>query len=181
MSLFASAAGSSVKFNNPGDTFTGQVTAAPFEKQQTVFNSGGQLAYYAPKAGQAQGDPKMQIVVPMIDQAGNEQTLYVSSPRMKKAIGAAMTAAGAPDIQVGGVLTVTFTALEQGKGAQPAKAFTASYQAPSAGQAPAQQAPAPYAQAAPVGQPYGAAASDPWATPTQQVGFAQPAYQPAPY
>lgn len=186
MSLFASASGSSVKFTNPGDTFTGQVTAQPFEKQQTIFGTQGQLAYYAPKAGQVEGDPKMQIVVPMIDQAGNEQTLYVASPRMKKAIGQAMTAAGANDISVGGVLTVTFTAFEQGKGAQPAKAFTASYQAPGA--APQQAAPAApaapaqsYAQAAPVGQPYGAATSDPWAAPTQQVGFAQPAYQPAPY
>lgn len=190
MSLFASAAGSSVKFTNPGDSFTGQVTAQPFEKQQQVFNSGGQLAFYPPKPGQVQGDPKMQIVVPMTDMAGNEQTLYVASPRMKKAIGAAMNAAGATDIEIGGVLTVTYDRSEQGKGAQPAKVFSATYQKP--GTAPAQAAPAQQYQqpvAAPVGQPYGAPAAnavstypnDPWATPAQPVGFAQPAYQPAPY
>ncbi len=180
MSLFASASGSGVKFTNPGDSFTGTVAAAPFESQQTVYNGNGALAFYPAKPGQTQGDPKMQIVVPMVNQSGGEQTLYVDKPGLKQAIGAAMTAAGAADIEVGGTLTVTFTHAEQGRGAQPAKKFSATYQAPGAAPA-APQAPAQQYQPAPTGQPYGAPTNDPWATPAQPVGFAQPQYQPAPY
>jgi hypothetical protein len=82
-----------------------------------------------------------------------KRTLYVKG-EMKKAIGAALRAAGAK-MAVGGTLTVTFSGEEPTAG-YPKKLYTATYAAPAPGGAffeePAVGTPAPVA-AAHVGQP----------------------------
>lgn len=121
-----------VKFTNPGDSITGTVTGNPREQQSTKFGS-TDLDYWP------NGDPKMQILVDLHtaerldgDDDG-DRTLYVSSTAQKKAIGEAMRAAGASDIEKGGTLTVTFTGYDQASKnpANPKKLYTASYVKPN--------------------------------------------------
>jgi hypothetical protein len=153
MSLFNTSTGKGVKFQNPGDSVTGTVTRAPFEQQSTKFGS-TELDFWP------NGDPKMQILVPMQTQLRDdaeddgERTLYVSSTAQKRAIGDAITAAGVQDVEVGGTLTITFTGFDPAsKNPQnPKKLYAASYLKPStplatAGQPPvAQQAYQPPVQ-----------------------------------
>lgn len=163
MGFFAPSAGAAVKFDNVGDTFTGRISGALSERQST---------YNGTPRTTKKGQPVMEIVVPMIDANGNERTLYASAWRMKRAITDAVTVSGAKDVEEGGILTVTFSGHEQGEGAQPAKAFTAQYQAPGAA-APAPQATPQQAYEQPMQQQ---AYQQP-AAPQQYAQQPQQAYQ----
>lgn len=156
MSLFNTTTGRGIKFATIGDSVTGTVTRTPFEQQMTKFGSQDLDTW-------PNGDPKMQIIVGL--QTGlredqdddGERTLYVSSTAMKKAIGEAMAQAGAPDVEAGGTLTVTYVGNDPAsKNPQnPKKLYQAQYSKPTG--AFAQQAPASvpvqaYAQPAPTQQ-----------------------------
>lgn len=156
MGFFSPNAGAAVKFENVGDTITGRISGALSERQAT---------YNGQARTTKKGKPVMEIVVPMIDTNGNERTLYASSWRMQRAIQDAVMVSGAKDVEQGGVLTVTFSGHEQGEGAQPAKAFSAQYQAPGA--APAESA-----------APQQAAAPQQYAQQPQQAAPQQYAQQP---
>lgn len=166
MSLFAPTGGRGLKFPTPGTSHTGKVSRAPYEKQQTKF--GTQDPDYWPN-----GDPKMQIVVeldtderdPNESNDDGARTLYVSSGVMKRAIADAMLKAGADDIEVGGILTVTYTGNDpQSKNpANPKKLYEAAYQKPVP----------PLAQAAPQQAP---AAATQQAAPAPQAVQAQPGW-----
>lgn len=190
MSLFITSGGKSVKFPTPGASITGTVTRPPREQQQTKF--GTTEPDYWPN-----GDPKLSIVVdldtperdPQDANDDGARTLYVSSSKMKRAIGDAILKAGASDIEVGGTLTVQYTGNDPASKnpANPAKLYAAAYQPPSSPLAPPQQATAPAPQpvaqapqqaATPVSQQQG----DKW-NPTTPPGAAQAtaqAAQPAP-
>ncbi len=121
MSFFASTS-SSVSFEEKNVEFVGQVSGPTITKQATVYKS-TDLATWP------NGDPKMQALVPLTDQDGNERTLYVpASSRLQKAIGAALAAAGVSDLEVGGVLGVSWIGFATGKSSsQPPKDYSARY------------------------------------------------------
>lgn len=151
MSLFESSS-KGVKFDTVGASITGVVKSAPRERQQTKYST--QEPDFWPN-----GDPKMQILVDLqTDQRvdpndDGERTLYVASPKMRKAIGEAIRAANASDILPGGTLTVTFIGNDPASKnpANPAKLYQAQYTAPTSAfvqpSAPVQQPQAPVQQA----------------------------------
>lgn len=150
MSLFESSS-KGLKFDTIGVTHTGTVKSAPRERQQTKF--GTQEPDFYPN-----GDPKMQILVDLQTELRDdpnddgERTLYVASKNMKRAIAQAIREAGADDLTVGGVLTVTYVGNDPASKnpANPAKLYQAKYtpgsnafaQEPPAPPAAVQQAPA---------------------------------------
>jgi len=149
MSLFDSS-NKGVKFANIGDRIVGTINGAPYERQQTKFNT--QDPAFWPN-----GDPMMQILVPLQTQMredandDGERTLYVASKNMRKAIGDAIRESGASDLLPGGVLTVQYVGNDPAsKNPQnPAKMYTAQYTAPSSAFA---QQPAAAAAQQPVQQ-----------------------------
>ncbi|WP_371031246.1 hypothetical protein [Pseudoclavibacter sp. JSM 162008] len=183
MSLFITTGGKGLKFQNPGDTHTGTVSRAPREQQQTKFGSQEPDTW-------PNGDPKMQVVVEL-DTAerdpadGNDdgsRTLYVSSSAMKRAIGDAIIAAGAEDIEVGGILTVTFTGFDPtSKNPQnPKKLYQAGYARPTSPLAPQGQPAAagqPPIQAY-VGNPAAAAQQAAWNQAPQAAPGQQDVWNP---
>ncbi len=154
MSLFDSGS-KGIKFEHPGDTIVGTISAPPREQQQMKF--GTQTPDTWPD-----GSPKMQILVSLqTDLAEDEnddggRTLYVASKHMKRAIAQAMRDAKAQDVEIGGKLTVSFTGFDpNSKNPQnPAKLYTASYiKAGSALAQPATTAAPAQQQADPVAAP----------------------------
>lgn len=159
----------SAKFDAIGTTVGGVITRIGDPMQQTDFSSGKPLTW-------DDGTPRMQLPVtvqtdlrdPSNPLDDGKRTLYVKG-EMKKAIGAALRAAGAK-MAVGGTLTVTFSGEEPTAGF-PKKLYTATYAPPAAGffEEPAQpvaaahvgpppaapQPAAPAAQPAPAGVPAG--------------------------
>lgn len=123
--------GKSVKFVSVGDEFTGKISAPVVLKQATEFGSN------APKFYPKSGDPIMEEIISLLDlNAPSEEeapsTLYVSSPKMRQAIGEAILAAGATDLQVGGTLQLKFTGHGTGKNpSQPPKLYSARYAPPA--------------------------------------------------
>jgi hypothetical protein len=159
----------SAKFDAIGTTVGGVITRIGDPMQQTDFSSGKPLTW-------DDGTPRMQLPVtvqtdlrdPSNPLDDGKRTLYVKG-EMKKAIGAALRAAGAK-MALGGTLTVTFSGEEPTAGF-PKKLYTATYAPPAAGffEEPAQpvaaahvgpppaapQPAAPAAQPAPAGVPAG--------------------------
>jgi len=121
----------SAKFDAIGTTVGGVITRIGEPMQQTDFSSGKPLTW-------DDGTPRMQLPVtvqtdlrdPSNPLDDGKRTLYVKG-EMKKAIGAALRAAGAK-MALGGTLTVTFSGEEPTAGF-PKKLYTATYAAPAAG------------------------------------------------
>lgn len=131
---FFSGGGKSVKFPNIGDSVTGVVAMVHPPEQQTTPQ--GELVF-----DKKTNAPKMQIRIELetderdpADQFDDgRRTLYVKG-WMKGAIGDAMRRAGASGApQIGGKLTVKFTAEEPNPGMSATKKYEASYTPPSAG------------------------------------------------
>jgi hypothetical protein len=116
------------KFASPGATVTGIVSYEPTDSQVRVFGSMTELKFWP------DGKPVMQTRVVLKTADGTEWAIYVKD-RMAAAVRKAVAESGAPDVEVGGTLTVTFTELGEGKGAQPPKLYEAKYVAPVAGAA----------------------------------------------
>ncbi len=183
MSLFATSTGKGVKFNEIGARITGKIAQLPFEKQATKFGSQEPDTW-------PNGDPKMQVVVPLTDTNApredanddGDRTLYVSSTAMKKAIFAAISASGAQDVQIGGTLTVQYTGNDPASQnpANPKKLYQAQYSPPATGLA--QPAAAPAAAPAPAPQQYQqpAPAAPAYTQPPAAAPQAAPAPAPAP-
>lgn len=184
MSLFDSSS-KGVKFDVVGATVTGTVKSAPRERQQTKF--GSQEPDFWPN-----GDPKMQILVDLqTDQRADmsddgARTLYVASGNMKRAIGEAIRAAGAPDLQPGGTLTVQYIGNDPASKnpANPAKMYAAQYTAPTSAfvQQPAAAAPpvvqTGYQQPSVAPQPVAPPMQQPPVQPVAAPPIAQPVQQP---
>jgi hypothetical protein len=157
---FFSGGGKSVKFPNIGDSVTGIVAAVHPPEQQTTPQGD-------PVVDKKTGAPKMQIRIELetderdpSDQFDDgRRTLYVKG-WMKGAIGDAMRRAGVSGApQIGGKLTVKFTAEEPNPGLSATKKYEATYVPPStavaatdgffAGEPVTQQVPGTPAPAAP--------------------------------
>lgn len=121
MSLIGQTAAPAAKFKNVGDSISGTILNVE-DYQTTEFADD-------PKRGVKKGDPKtwddgnpkMGVRIGL-DTDDGEQTLYVESRRMLKAIQGAVRNAGAKDANEGATLTVTFTGYDG-----PAKTYEATY------------------------------------------------------
>ena len=168
---FFDGGGKAVKFEAANQGVSGVIVGqagangqlAPYlETQQTDYTT-KELAFYK------DGNPIMQAVILLqtedrVDSDDDGQrTVYVNKTRMKRAIQHALRDAGAPDLAVGGVLTLWMTGTEKSKGGgSDAKTFAAQYQPPTGGLAPsAPAAAAPAAPPAPVAAPPAPVAAPP--------------------
>lgn len=142
----------SAKFGSVGDTHSGPITERPTVVQQRDFED-GELKLWN------DGNPMMQLVVtiqtanrdPQIVDDDGTRRLFVKGA-MKAAIQQAVKASGAKGLEVGGILTVTYTHDGEAKGRlNPPKQFRAEY-VPSATAALSTPDPAP-AVPAPAGTP----------------------------
>lgn len=157
--------GKSAKFDTFGDIVTGTITEPPEMRQQTKMGSGEPLTW-------DDGSPKMQLVVTLQTQLREDadddgiRKVYVkgskdpASKSLHAAVAAAVVAAGAKGLQVGGTLTVTYTGngVSKTPGFNPPKQYAAVYAQPTGaeflGTAPAA---APAVPAAPAPAPVPAA------------------------
>lgn len=189
--LFGSNA-PSAKFDNPGTTVGGTITAPPRTKQEKEWNNATRRSDGPPKFFPS-GDPIMEVLVdvqtqqrdPSIQNDDGIRTIYISGKRLKDAVRDAVRQSGAQRLEVGAELHVTFTGLGEAPsvGANQPKEFAVRY-VPAAqgaifgGQQPPQGQPQQFAQGgyvqpqAPVQQPQQAYQ----APPAQQ--YQQPPAQP---
>lgn len=129
----------SAKFERPGDTITGRVDREPEQQQQQEYGTGRPLVW-------DDGSPRWQIKVVLQTEQRDPNRQFddgrravylkgpVKRPSILKAVRDAVQAAGAPGLQVGGTLTVTYTGddLTSTAPIKP-KLYTATYTRPSAG------------------------------------------------
>lgn len=162
------------KFANPGDTLTGRIVAPPQAYQEREYdkdNPGGG----APKTYPS-GDPIMAVYVdlatdlrdPAIQDDDGTRRLYIEGRYLKADIRDAIRAAGAPGLEVGGVLTVSFTHREDPEDKRSRKFWQAKY-VPAGNAAlmtDTEPAPAPAAAAAPAPTPTPAPVPTPPAGPS---------------
>jgi hypothetical protein len=128
----------SAKFTEIGDKYAGRIVAMN-ERQQTDIN-GKLLAF-------DDGTPRMQWVITIEQASGDNVQLYAKGGNFKaakgtgnsmlSAIGAAVRAAGAGAVDVGGQLAVQYTGDSVAQpGRFPAKLYTAQYQPPAPASVP---------------------------------------------
>ena len=174
---FFGGSAKSAKFETIGETVGGPITHIGSEQQQTEFGSGKPLFW-------DNGEPRTQLPITVqtnlrdaSDATDDGQRTFYVKGEMKKAIGAALRAAGAK-MAIGGTITITYTGDEPTKGF-PKKLYSATYTPPVPGagffEEQPQQAPQPVAQApvaapqpvaqAPVAAPQPAAQQAPQAAP----------------
>lgn len=109
MSFFAPSTGSSVKFTQQGVELQLLINGPVTEVQDTKFGT------QEPKFW-ADGTPALKALVPVLNEQGEAQTLHVpKGSRLHKSIGAALGAAGAGDLEQGGLLGITWTGFGTGK------------------------------------------------------------------
>lgn len=147
----------SAKFPNPGDSISGRIIAPPSVYQERDYDpnnpGGGALKTYP------SGDPIMSIYVdlatdlrdPSIKDDDGTRRLFIEGRYLKGDVRDAIRNAGAPGLEVGGVLTVSFTHREDPADKRSRKYWQAQYvPAGNAALMSAAPAPAPAAPAAPI-------------------------------
>lgn len=123
----------SAKFDKPGDSVTGTIHAEPQARQQTDFTTGEPLTW-------ANGDPRMQVIVTLATEARTSddddglRNVYIKGKSLTAAVREAVRRTGAPGLEKGGQLTVTYEkdGVAEKRGLNPPKLYTASYVPPSA-------------------------------------------------
>lgn len=106
------------------------------------------------------GQPISEAHVPVELEDGTRATFSDSGKwRLQSVVGSAVQQAGAPDLEIGGILTVTYLGKTQTKGGQMANDYKAEYQRPEGGGQPAQGATQAEAPASATDAP---ASNDPW-------------------
>jgi hypothetical protein len=123
----------SAKFDTIGTTITGQLTREPEAREQTDFTTGAVLRW-------DNGDARMQIIVDLATNQRDladptddgERRLYIKG-QMLNAVRAAVRAAAADGLAIGGVLTVKYTgdAEPTKRGFNGAKQYSAAYTPPA--------------------------------------------------
>lgn len=103
------------KFQTVGDTAKGTIIEEPKVVERPNLND---------------GHLEKQLIINLDPGDGNIQTLWVRAGLMAAAIQEAVAEAGAEGVQEGGRLAVQFSGTRPSKYPQPAKEFTAQYQAP---------------------------------------------------
>lgn len=119
-------------FLEKGDSITGRVATTPELQNQTNMDTGAPLTF-------PDGNPKLMLRVLLdTDEREDEddtgrRSVYIKGGNMQKAVAEAVRKAGADDLEVGGVLTLTYTGNGKAtkKGYNPPKLFEASYRKPS--------------------------------------------------
>lgn len=113
------------KFATVGQQYSGVVLFPPEDRQAREYNSDKLKVW-------PDGSPVMQTRVVLRQDDETEVAVYASG-RMANAITAAIVNAEAPDIEVGGRLTVTYTGTdpESKNPANPAKLYKAEYIPPA--------------------------------------------------
>jgi len=126
------------KFQHPGDTFGGPIVkleATQMRKFDKKTNRPtDELDYWD------NGDPKMQAVVTVRTQHRDasdpsddgQRKLYISSRYQQNAVKAAVKAAGKRQLEIGGILQLTYTHEAPSEAGPMAKFYEASYSPPSA-------------------------------------------------
>ena len=111
-------------FKAPGQSYSGVVSYPPESRQAKEYKSDKLKVW-------PDGSPVMQTKIVLRQDDDTEVAVYAQSG-LAKAITAALIEAGAPDVEVGGRLTVTFTGTDPAKQdmANPPKLYTAEYIAP---------------------------------------------------
>lgn len=107
--LLMGSGGTSAKFPTIGTSVSGRIAREPSVEQQKDFTT-GDLKFYD------DGKPQLQIVVtlatndrdPANPDDDGQRRLYIKG-QMRTAVEKAVRAAGAPHLQVGGHLTVTYS------------------------------------------------------------------------
>lgn len=205
--LMGAAGSPAWKFDEPGTTREGTIASPPQARQEREYDpnnpGGGDLKVFP------SGDPIMGVVVevqtgerdPSNREDDGKRTFYIEGRYIKEAVRNAVRAAGAPGLEVGGSIRVTFTHREDPMDKRSRKHWQVAYTpagnsalmgdpAPAAAQPAAtynvqaasqgqpawgQQPPAaPPAYAAPPAAPPAAPAAQaaPEFTPEQQAAFA---------
>ena len=131
MGFFDVESGPSATFKNYGDSVTGTITKPYSERQATEFSTD------KPKVNDA-GQPVMMAVVelqtterdPSIFGDTGIRIVYIEKFGQKVAVGDAIKAAGAPDLEVGGTLTITYTGETPSQKGNPLKTWSATYVRP---------------------------------------------------
>jgi hypothetical protein len=169
------------KFLHPGDTLVGRVAAPPQAYQEREYvkdkPGGGDPKTYP------SGDPIMAVYVdlatdlrdPSIEDDDGTRRFYIEGRYLKADVRDAIRAAGAPGLEVGGTLTVTFTHREDPDDKRSRKFWRITYSpagnaALMASDTTTAAAPQPVTQPAAVQQ----------AAPAQQAPPAQVPATPAP-
>lgn len=171
------------KFDEAGTVHTGTIATAPVARQEREYvqgNPGGGDPKFFPS-----GDPIMGIVVevqtterdPSVEDDDGKRTFYVEGRYIKEAVRDAVRAAGAPGLQVGGQITVTFTHREDPMDKRSRKYWQVSY-VPAGNAALMGQQPDPGPSSMAGQQAAHAEAVAP--APAQQAPQATPAPAPAP-
>lgn len=147
-----------------GTTWTGTICQQPTVQQQTDLKT-GELKFW-----KSDNKPMMQLVVaiqtdvrdPQIPDDDGKRSLYIKA-KLQAAVRDAVRASGSKGLEIGGTLSVTYTGdgVQEQKGFNPPKLYTATYAPPAQAaangflngsqqqpQAPQQQYAAPQAQAA---------------------------------
>lgn len=115
-----------VKFERIGDSFTGKITEPYTVRDATEFGTN------RPKLD-SRGQVVQMAVINVEDVNTHEtMTIFADKFPLRKAIGESYRAAGASDLEVGGILTVTFTHETPSDKGNPSKGFSAKYVRPSA-------------------------------------------------
>ena len=130
--LRGGSGGISYKFVQIGQTVTGTIVDAK-KNQQTDFTTKEPKTY-------KNGDPMMQIVVtlqtnerdPMVADDSGLRNVYIKSGQPTAALGEAITASGAPGLDVGGTLVMQHTHLIPSNAGNPMKGFAFAYTPPAA-------------------------------------------------
>lgn len=175
------------KFANPGDTITGRVIAPPQAYQERDYdpkNPGGGTPKTYPS-----GDPIMAVYVdlatdlrdPSITDDDGTRRFYIEGRYLKADVRDAIRAAGAPGLEVGGVLTVSFTHREDPADKRSRKFWQVTYvpagntalmgeqPTPATAAAPVAAVPQPAAAPAPTSPPAAAPAAPAAASPVAQA------------
>lgn len=160
------------KFETPGTTIGGRIVGPPKAFQEREYNRVTKRSDGPPKTFPS-GDPIMGITVdvqtvglPKVDADDTGvRRIYIQGKRLKDAVRDGIRAAGAPGLEVGGELHVTYThdGEPAGPGVSPPKEYTVRYVPASAGAANAALGVAP--------------AANEWTQPAQPTA---PATPPAP-
>lgn len=123
----------SMKFDEPGDTITGRITAPPVPYQVREFDKNnpgaGPLKFYP------SGDPIMAVYVdiatdlrdPNLKDDDGVRRVYLEGRYVKADVAAAVRTAGAQGLEVGGVLTLAFTHREDPADKRSRKFWQAQY------------------------------------------------------